>query len=439
MQLALNLRILSLVCGLLAFGSSHALTELEDSALSEVQGTGIAVALDDFRYANAPTSYIELTGTAGSSGWQRGDARYYGLSLTGGGTGTDWFGDGCDDSGGPLACPLGQGAVADFAPVYNPYVLRVFQYEGYDFQGELLSGEDRPTVLELVGPSQVPEPWRWSFWGEIEVDRDDGTTHYAGAPHDDGSNGGATFLQSQTIIHGKPVTEDGKPAILRLMQTENDADPTFGIMYESALSGDFRFSAAQLNNSPDALHWVPNFDDQEGLHFKNVDAYLPLGRLHSQAITLDNVTTGEGNFVIQMTAIPDEPNVYNDIYCGNQGTACNTQPETVDPFGNDVMAITSPNEETHGHVRWGYFPDDADFPGWPSYDGNGDGNNDCNDRSQGFACHPDIADAATNNGIYLRAPTDTNHPTPGRVTHLGSSRIEGMLVQSLTLRTLGAN
>ena len=55
-----------------------------------------------------------------------------------------------------------------------------------------------------------------------------------------GCTGSADFLQSQTI-HGKPTAVDGKPAILRLMQTANNADPTLGITYQSALSGDFHW------------------------------------------------------------------------------------------------------------------------------------------------------------------------------------------------------
>ncbi|WP_146026892.1 hypothetical protein [Alcanivorax sp. MD8A] len=323
-------------------GASQAMTSLDDSDLSGISGAGLALALDDFRFAMAPTSYIELTGTAGSAGWQRGDARYYGLSLTGGGAGTDWYGDGCSGAD-PLSCPMGTGSIANFASVYNPYVIRVFDYEGYDYQGALLSGNDRPTVLELIGPSSVPSPWRWAFWGEIEVGRS------ATAPAADGSNHSqADFLQSQTIIYGKPVTTDGKPAILRLLKTENNADSTFGIVYQSALSGDFRFSVGQLGNSPDALHLVPNFNDNEGLYFKNVDAYLPLGQLHYQAITLDDVAGAPGNFIIELTRIPNIPNVYNEFYSLG-GDGLNDDPN----IGYNRNNRPAEYFNTHGYARWG--------------------------------------------------------------------------------------
>ena len=70
-----------------------ALTELNDASLSEVQGAGFAFALDNFSMRFAPESFIELTGASVNGvGWQRGDARYYGLSMTNGvqESGTDW-------------------------------------------------------------------------------------------------------------------------------------------------------------------------------------------------------------------------------------------------------------------------------------------------------------------------------------------------------------
>ncbi|MZR61836.1 hypothetical protein [Alcanivorax sp. DP30] len=403
-----------------------AMTSLSDEALSGVSGAGIAVALDDFRFAMAPTSYIELTGSDGGANWQRGDARYYGLSLTGGGSGTDWYGDGCA-SADPLSCPLGVGTISDFASVYNPFLLRVFQYEGYDYQGTYRnqiapgSANSMPTVLELIGPSKVPDPWRWSFLGELEVGRN------AGSPADVGSNHSeATFLQSQTIIYGKPITADGRPAILRLLKVENTADPTFGLMYQSALSGDFRFSVAHsTDGGPDGLHEVPNFDDNEGVHFKNVDAFLPLGQLHYQAITLDNVAPGDGNFVIELTRLPgNDANIYNDFY--SFSSDCTGVYSGVD-CGYKRTGRPERYNETHGYVYWGD----------PS------SNN---------------SDANTTDGIYFKAPAGetfqayarTNNSAPegnnsinysmtGNAFNLGDARVEGLLVQHLKITSLGAN
>lgn len=372
-----------------------ALEALADEQMSEVSGAGLAFAFDDFSFRMAPTSYIELSGTATTDpNWKRGDVRYYGWSFTGNDndtTATDWANNGCNGTEAILSCPLGSTGVANFAAVYDPFVLRVFQYEGYDFQGSYLTGANRPTVLELIGPSQS-DAWRWSFWGEIEVDR---------------GGASASHLQSQTIISGKPITRDGTPTILRIMQAANDSDRTFGITYQSALSGDFRFSVAQTNTSPDTLHSVPDFNNNEGLHFKNVDAFVPLGHLHSQAITLDDSPTADdGNFSITLTQVPNVDAVYNEIYCGNilsVDGACAVADTNIDYFGRKVVKTTTQNPETHGYIRWGDFS---------------------------LGTYPTATDRT--NGIYFV-------DTAGAVTNIGLARMEGVLIQYMRLTTLAAN
>lgn len=424
--------LMTLLPVLVASAPAHALVELEDEQMSDVTGTGLAFVFDDFSLRMAPTSFIELTGTAAQGvGWDRGDARYYGLSITNGEAvaGTDWYGNGCDTGSiaGALACPIGNGntgvdvnpfGITNMAPVYDPFVLRVFQYPGHDYSGAYLNtAGTMPTILELIGPTNT-DRWRWSFWGELEVARGDGAT---GNDPDEGAcnnslgtcTGGADFLQSQTIIHGKPVTVadvngDGspEPAILRLMRTTGQAagTNTLGLTYQSAISGDFRFSVRQTANSPDLLHRVPDFQDTEGMYFKNVDAFLPLGTLHYQTITLDSSAANDGNFVIELTRIPNEPRIYNHFYCGDVN---NTGDCLLD--GNNEIA--NPNESTRGYVRWG------DFAGVNTSTGAG---------------LPLATD--TDNGIYFVG----GNPVSPTVTNLGISRIEGMRIHHLKITSLGA-
>ncbi|PKM21518.1 MAG: hypothetical protein CVV10_08955, partial [Gammaproteobacteria bacterium HGW-Gammaproteobacteria-14] len=188
------------------------------------------------------------------------------------------------------------------------------------------------------------------------------------------------------------------PTILRVFRTQDTVDePTLGIAYQSALSGDFRFSVAQTAASPNAREMVPFFNANEGVHFGNVDAFLPIGRLHSQAITLDTFGT-EGNFQVTLTPIPNIAAVYNDIYCG--AATCATNTVTGIDTSNSLVAITNPNPETRGYIRWGDFSNPANY-------------------------------IAPNNGIRFVTPA-------GGVTHIGVARIEGLLLQSLTLTTRGA-
>tara|TARA_R110002073_G_scaffold25832_1_gene85068 strand:- start:9858 stop:11246 length:1389 start_codon:yes stop_codon:yes gene_type:complete len=438
---------------------AYALAEITDVEMSDVTGTGLAFVFDDFSMRQAPTSYIELIGSqpttqAAAAGWQRGDPRYYGLSMTSGSTsGTDWFGNGC--TGDALACPLGSGdgdfGIDAFASVYDPFVLRVFEYQGFDYQGTWRTGSSganaMPTILEFKGPTNS-DTWRWSFWGELEIGRTAGVDAI-GTCNDSaaGCGAGANFLQSQTIIHGKPVvsgttwlgldaggndlgyqTGASRPAILRLMKTLNNNDPTLGVSYQSALSGDFRFSVQQTAASSDELHVVPDFDDGEGLHFRNVEAFLPLGTLHYQALTFSGVSeygydasdnlvklaapTQNGNFTIELTSIPNNSNIYNHFYCGSTSGGC-----ALDSGGS----IASPNPNTHGYVRWGNW---TQINGTTPINPNG---------ASGVGAF-DLPDAtSTANGIYYSDGTGASG-----VTNLGISRIEGMLIQHLKITTLGA-
>lgn len=411
---------------------SAAMVEISDDQMSDVSGAGLAFVFDNFSMRMAPTSFIELTGTAPSPGWERGDARYYGLSITDGvGVGgTDWYGNGCNTAtiAGALACPIGNQnpnnngitsnayGIGAAASVYDPYVLRVFQYPGHDYAGNYLtSTANMPTILELIGPSNT-DTWRWSFWGELEVGR---PNPYVSTPGTCNSSScgvsGADFLQSQTIIRGKPTTVadingDGQPepAILRLMRTtgQGAGNDTLGLTYQSALSGDFRFSVRQTANSPDELHIVPDFNDVEGMYFKNVDAFLPLGTLHYQAIVLDAAGT-DGNFTIELTQIPNNPRIYNHFYCG-----VNNNPNANGCTGAG-STISNPNELTRGYVRWG------DWSG-------------VNDSGTTGANLP--TGTSTSNGIYFVG----GNPGAETVTNLGISRIEGMRIHSLKITTLGA-
>lgn len=422
--------------------SAGTMVPLEEAEMAGVTGAGLAFALDDFSMRFAPTSFIELTGTmpddlAALAGWQRGDARYYGLSMTSGSPeGTTWYGSACDTSGpaGALACPMGTGngmGITGFASAYDPFLLRVFQYPGYTYITDSPAGDYRdsnssspmPTVMELVGPSQTDD-WRWAFWGELEVGRNVNNPDVGACNNSTpGCVNGADFLQSQTIILGKPVaydhrTDENRPAILRLMRTEDqDNLATFGITYNSALSGDFRFSVAQTGDSPnrDKLHRVPDFDSNEGMFFKNVDAFLPLGTLHYQAITFDAARTPgeEGNFIIELSRIPDNPAVYNNFYCGatpdNPGCALN-------PDGS----IANPNADTLGFVRWGDWSAALDTNGnlVPAGLPNG---------------------TSTDNGIFFVGNSSTPaNPVFDQVTNLGISRIEGMRIHHMKITTLGA-
>lgn len=446
---------------------AYALTPLNDGEMSSINGRGLALAFDNFSMRMAPTSYVELTGTAptaqaAAKGWKRGDLRYYGLSMTGGSTsGKDWYGNGCTSQDG-LGCPLGHdstntanpyGALA-FASPYNPYILRVWKYPGYDYAGNWMDKNAAPTIWEFQGPTRSSK-WRWAFWGELEVNHTGGKQG-VGACNTSNSacvSGGANFLQSQTLIYGKNITKGfqwdpssdtysvmpasnnspsggPQPAILRMMVTDADAPgpETLALTYQSAISGDFRFSVNQTANSPDQLFTVPDFSNEGGMYFKNVDAYLPLGQLHYQMITFNGVSKYDaaanevapeqnGNFTLDLTQIPDQAAVYNNFYCGStNGSACATDARGM---------IKNPNPDSHGYVRWGNWFNPA-APATVI---------DPATAALGNGVYQLPAAHSIANGIYFVDPTKTGSAA---ITNIGVSRIEGMLIQHLSITSLGA-
>lgn len=495
LQKAFPLVLLLLAC---TSTSTRAFEALDDADLSGVSGEGIVYALDDFSFRMAPTSYIELTGTApvagspaATYGWKQGDARYYGLSFTYGGNcapgtgpgtgsacgspgnslGESWYNAGTASpatvtSGSELSYSMGKKTtpagtnpygVPGFASVFNPFILRVFQSPGYNYAGTYLNtAATMPTYLEFVGPSKT-DSWRWAFWGELVIA---GATSATPFPAACPAGGNTSFcgLQSQTIINGSPTTSgqvwlggttfsavpaQRKPTIFRMMQTPDTTTGapaganTMGLNYQSALSGDFRFSVQQTGTgnpggqttpvSPNTLHAVPSFNTFEGLYFKNVEAFLPLGYLHSQALIISGSSTYDtsgvlqtsfqqnGNYVLELARIPNTPNVYNNIYCGQiNGTVC-----AVDANGY----IASPNPDTHGYVRFG---------NWTTAAGATTGI-DPYTATPGTTAFALPTGTSTANGIYFNDGTSA-----ASVTNLGISRIEGMLIQHMKISTLGA-
>lgn len=412
----------------------HALELLEDDSLSETTGEGIAIVLDDIRITAAPTSYIESIGSNPPVGnpFRRADARYYGLSFTPGGTAATNF-DGTACAANDVRCPLGVGTFS-LAPHDNPYLLRVFDYTKIEYDGVT-----RPrTVLELLGPTNM-DAWRFALWGELQIGQNsvgvdcDGDTGTAGIQ--------PCLFQSQMIILGKPVTKDGKGSVLRVVTNSDASDQTLGLIYDSHLSGDFRFSVNKLSESATPLGQIPSFSVNEGVFFKNADAFVPLGQMSYQTVVFDDLTAGgsgadpgNGNFKMELTQIPNTPNVYNDFY--SAPAACGAY--AASDCGYQRTARPARYNETHGYVRFGQSgtlndsgtqaqktadtTDGIYFTGVSAF--------------QPYATRPNI----TSNIDNPPALTDGNYPITALTTaNLGDSTLNGLLVHHLYIKTLGAN
>ncbi|MDF3029545.1 MAG: hypothetical protein K0R03_103 [Moraxellaceae bacterium] len=386
-----------------------AMQVMDDQEMSSESGAGLAFPFENFRFEMEKTSFIQLTGsdtnlcTAGSTTspvgcttFRRGDLRYYGLTMSRGTTGgtsgtitttnvTDWFGNGCTAGTFGLGCPISSESIINYSNHDNPFIFRVFNYTGFDTAGT--STNSRP-VLEILGPSNM-DPFRWSFFGEVETGRTYGATAsnglypITGATCSAGS-GAACLLQVQNIILGKPASRLKPPSVggsvdasnpyygpaIRLFQyagttAATGSDPaTYGIQYESRLSGDYRMSVNNAAATP-SRGVAPDFNDEEGMYFRNVQAYLPLGQLHYQALVFDDtqpgstgVVTTNGNVSIEVTRIPNVTAVYQDFYSFADGTSGSTNSGYTRTGRADRYYLT------HGYSEWGtQFPTNANSNG----------------------------------------------------------------------------
>lgn len=371
--------------GMVSAAASAGLSPLSDDEMQDVSGAGIAVALDDFRFMAAPTSYFEQVGVAptnacsgsGSSAgnthcWRRGDLRWFGVNISSAsGAGSHWNEGAC--SAGSLSCPRG-GQISWFSPFDNPYLMRAASPLGIAYSGATINADAASpdkTIYEFLAPTSQPD-YTFSFWGEIE----------AGATRDSQTQtltaGQGSLLKSQTLIRGNAAG-----SVFRMFRFTEPGNDTFGMYYHSRLQGDFRFSLAQSPVLESDVAGEPVvFDAAEGLHFYNVDAFLPFGQLYYQALTLDAQGTS-GNFSLTLNRVPNNSTVYSRFYGRDAGDVrgFETARTAVRDWSQGCTAGDTACEDyrlTHGYVRYGDF-----YPamsGWAS----GGTRNAINDTSDGI-------------------------------------------------------
>lgn len=445
--------------------SALAMNELEESDLGSVTGEGLMLPLQDIRVLMHPNSFLELTGSAVTgTTLRRGDVRYYGISFSRGATHNDithgdatwnsntrdWMGNACTGGSYGLGCPISADGIVNLSTFDNPYVLRTFNYNRLGPAGAVLNDQ---TVLELLGPSNT-DPFRFAFWGEIEAGRN-GVT-----PGD--------ILKSQSIIVGRPASRLKPPSLpgsggtdwvlnpyrgmtMRLFQ--NRADSSLGMTNAIRIAGNYRFSVNQAAASNTAAHQVPTFTDMEGLYFRNVNSFLPLGQLHYQSIIMDDTqpgstgsSTSNSNFVIELTRIPNIAALYNDYYSFNTRCAVAFPVPCGYDRGNANGTEPYPDRyyETHGYVEWG-----SKFPVNPENNGyGGTGVHSVRYSGAGGSTRDDvlaeggIAFTARAGATWSVHDNQNNNVSTQRnvdAISLGSARVEGLLVNHLRAVTLGAN
>lgn len=470
------------ISGLLAapVAALDTMAPMSEEELGSISGTGIAVALENFSYMMAPTSYMEQVGVApagacsGSGNvasntncWRRGDLRWYGANITSAvdatGIGMHWDdASACNPGGDAMNCPRG-GVIANFSPFDNPYQMRAWSPEGMDYQGNLVNTDPNnptKTIYEYLAPTNQPD-YIVSFWGEIEAGatRDPATQALSDGT---GVDNGGGLLKSQTIIRGNAAG-----SVFRMFKFTETGNETFGMMYTSYLRGDFRFSVAQDPSAPSDVVGQPvRFADTEGLHFRNVDAFIPLGQLYYQALVLDAVGTS-GDFSLTLTPVPNNSTVYGRHYglqtgdslgyetarwhIANLGAGC----------GTDVNCINY--RTTHGYIRYGDWYPGASAPAdrnaindtndgiifracdtcplfnayasrWTVIDKRGP--TETQQRTQNYQCNSGNTGGCVVDGsgpIISGSPGDFTRTYPTNAVNLGDARLEGLLINRFEL------
>lgn len=492
----------ALLLALLAVGTAlhlpstarAALANLDDASLEEVSGAGIAIALDDFEFAMAPTSYFEQVGSAPAGGgcsgtgsvssnincWRRGDLRWYGINISAAGGSNDGFhwNDSTACSSSSLNCPRG-GVIDNFSPFDNPYIIRAWSPAGYAANGNCVNGATggctapatpiSKAIYEFLAPTSQPN-YTVSWWGEMEVGSTRNSQTQALA-----TNAG-TVLKSQNIIRGNAAG-----SVFRMFNYGTAASPTFAMFYHSYLRGDYRFSVTQSVVN-DTIGQAPVFADTEGLYFRNVDAFLPIGQLYYQALTIKAIGTA-GNFELSLTPLPTGTTT-GDVAVQNKHYSLNA---TDTSYGyetaraNNTGGTTSADYKlTHGYVRWGSMDWNGATTGSTTTGRNAI--NEANDgilfrscsgcstfyayadrplvidkrgptgstqRSQNYQCStsnagsctiPTGAGGSTNIVSGGAANSTRTYPvTATNAVNLGDSRIDGLMIQTLRIQSCGGS
>lgn len=479
-----------------------ALEALDDVAMSDETGAGIAIGLHDFQLALAPTSYFEQVGSAPAGGgcvgtgsvagntncWRRGDLRWYGINISAAGGSNDGYhwNDTTACSSSSLDCPRG-GVIPLFAPFDNPYLIQASSPAGIAYNGDCVNGAAggcnvpatpiSKAIYGFLAPTTQPN-YTFSWWGEMETG---GARNSATQPL--ATNAG-TVLKSQNIIRGNAAG-----SIFHLYQFTQAGNQTFGMLYHSRLRGDFRFSVNQVDPdgvgpivTTDAIGQPTYFSPVEGMYFRNVDAFIPLGQLFYQALTVSAVGSS-GNFEIALTPIPNTALVYNKHYGTNAG---DTRGYETARANNTGGTNTAAYDLTHGFSRWGGWSatgtyvtnainstDDgiyfracsgcgnffayADSPVVIDKRSNHSAGHDvgrsyseevlrtyeCNSGNTGGCTTatppgPTFNGSSTTEARYNGAPAPVTRTYPTTAVNLGDSRIEGLMFNSLRFQSCAA-
>lgn len=378
-QPQLTRRFLAVAISAMLSGHALALEAISDEAMSEATGEGIALLPEDFKFVmeDSDDSYINLIprgptrdpdGAGPLVAPNRADLYIRSLAITANDATTTRASNTSIASWGSGANPFLIAVKSESHPDYtSPNISRSFlrieapNYcpTGSPVSGDCPAGPDTGTALSAYN-------LRLGLTLDILSKTSAQQQGYivGGTPYTGTNLFGSRGVAFQAIWNG--LSMNGTR--IDVFQTPADAtagsqaNNTLGLRALIRLNTD----ASQANNGlrlttgldvdtdgagPDTgYNGTTNrlFRDGEGITIQDLDINLPLGAPHYQSLVFGKADTGDGNFYIELTRIPNSPAAYNAAYI-NYANAADVTAKTCTSTTCGSTAVPA----THGTISMG--------------------------------------------------------------------------------------
>lgn len=401
---------------------------LEDEALSQLTGEGVAFLPENFQVAFNDLAYIQAIPTSlPISSNNVADLYWYGVQFTGANSAGANTGNVTSRAGYTTATtnPWGSADNPWLLKVESPVALKyststsattAVAYPVFNYYAPRALAADQ-FVGGTAGDGQYQSinngGLKYSFWGDVIV-RDRTTTGCASNPT---TCAEVSRMQSQSIWND--FTMNGS----RFSIFQNTYDSSFGLSWINRLNSSttsvMRFSVAETTQAVGTpATAAPVFSNSEGLFITDMDINMIVGVQHYQPVTLNNAADVNDaatpwdetrNLAIEVVRIPNSPSIYGAFYRDYGSTA----PAELEKMCTNATLDCS--KATHGQLRMGNvtFKDPGGATSWA------------------YTRPPNLPSGPKDNLVYDNGGADTANG------NIGSLMIDGLMIQHLKITTTG--
>jgi len=346
------------LCIALASGAASALEAISDADLAHSTGEGIALLPENFSFvmADEDASYINIIprGAPKTAGVNRADIYIRNLSITqndatttrASGTNILSWGSGAN----PFLIVVKSETHPDYVNAGQSRAFLRIEAPNYCFTGvTAAAGSDCPSLDNGAALSA----YNLRLGAQVDL-LIKGNTQSQGYGTTVGTAlSGANGIGLQAIWNGMSMNGT-KLDIFQTPSNSSDAsyNSTLGLRALVRLNTD----SAQANNGlrlTTALDTAYNgttnrlFDANEGVRIQDLDINLPLGIPHYQSLVLGKADAA-GNFYLELTRLPNDPDAYNAAYIDYSNAAMVTA-KTCTSTSCGTTAVPA----THGTISMG--------------------------------------------------------------------------------------